>query len=96
VTVLAALVFTVVVVGFWKVDWVLPDTAERAYAISTLCHPPEESLDTQKGKVRYDVIGTDIDATASCSFSLLSVRPLDSSEEKVCYGLIERRTEGMG
>lgn len=38
--------------------------------------------------MRYGVIGTDVDGTASCSFSLLPVRPLDEVEKMVCYKLI--------
>lgn len=85
---LAALVFTVIGLGFWNVDWVFPNTTGQSCKISAVCHRPKDSVDTQDGEVRYGVIGTDVDGTASCSFSLLPVRPLDKVEKMICYKLI--------
>jgi len=85
---LAAKVFTIIGPGFWNVDWVFPNTTGQSCKLSAVCHPPKNSLDTQDSKVRYVVTSTDVDGAATCSFSLLPVRPLDEVEKMVCYKLI--------
>ena len=88
---MAVLVAAGLTLGFWTVDWALPDTSGRSFAVAAACHPPKGSIDTQDGEVRWGVVSKDAEGVVRCSFSLLPVRLPDVGERVEGYAKFEDR-----